>query len=67
MEEVIKLVTQKAGISESQATTAVETVLGFLKQRLPGPVAGQLDGVIGGTGSSTESVKQNVGSMLGKL
>ena len=67
MEEVIKLVTQKAGISESQARMAVETVLGFLKQRLPGPLAGQLDSVIGGDGGATGDAKKGLGSMLGKL
>lgn len=48
MQELIKLVTQKAGISEEQARTAIETVLGFLKQKLPAPIAGQIDSVLGG-------------------
>ena len=39
MDELIKLVTQKAGISEAQAQQAVETVMGFLKDKLPAPVA----------------------------
>ena len=48
MDELIKLVTQKAGISEAQAKAAVETVLGFLKGKLPAPIAGQIDGLLGG-------------------
>jgi uncharacterized protein (DUF2267 family) len=48
MNELIKLVTQKTGISEEQAKTAVETVLGFLKQKLPAPIASQIDSVLSG-------------------
>jgi hypothetical protein len=48
MDELIKLVVAKAGISEAQAKTAVETVVNFLKQKLPAPLASQLDGVLAG-------------------
>ena len=34
MDELVKLVSQKTGISEQQAKAAVETVLNFLKQKL---------------------------------
>ena len=34
MEKVVKLVADRAGISESQARTAVNTVASFLKDRL---------------------------------
>lgn len=51
MEELVKQVAAKTGISEDQARTAVTTVLGFLKDKLPAPIAGQLDGVISGGGS----------------
>ncbi len=52
MEELIKQVTAKTGISEDQARSAVTTVLGFLKEKLPAPIAGQIDNVIGGGGAS---------------
>lgn len=48
MDELIKLVTSKAGISEAQAKQAVETVLGFLKDKLPAPLAGQVDALLKG-------------------
>jgi hypothetical protein len=48
MDEIIRQVTERAGISEAQARTAVETVVGFLRTRLPAPIAGHLDGFIGG-------------------
>ncbi len=46
MDELVKLVQQKTGISEDQAKTAVTTVIDFIKQRLPGPIASQVDGVL---------------------
>lgn len=52
MEELIKLVTSKVGISESQAKSAVETVVSFLKDKLPGGLGGQLESFIHGSGKS---------------
>ncbi|MDT0686191.1 hypothetical protein [Autumnicola psychrophila] len=43
MKKVVQLVAQKAGITESQAETAVRTVASFLKDRLPPGIAGQVD------------------------
>ena len=52
MDQVVKLIQERTGISEEQARTAADTVIGFLKDRLPAPIAGQLDGVIGGGGQA---------------
>ncbi len=53
MDELVKLVTDKVGISPEQAQKAVSTVLGFLKEKLPAPLAGELDKVVaGGSGGS---------------
>jgi hypothetical protein len=48
MDELVKLVSQKAGITEQQAQTAVTTVLDFVKQKLPPQLASQVDGVVSG-------------------
>lgn len=48
MDELIKLVMQKTGLPEAQAKQAVETVIGYLKQKLPAPIAGQVDAILGG-------------------
>jgi hypothetical protein len=63
MDELIKLVAQKAGISQEQAKAAVTTVVGFLKTKLPAPVAGQLDAVLAG---KMPDVSQGLGGLLGK-
>ena len=53
MEELIKQVAAKAGISEDQARSATSTVLDFVKTRLPESIAGQIDSLIGGGASGT--------------
>jgi hypothetical protein len=50
MDQVVKLIQERTGIDEAQARTAAETVVSFLKDRLPAPVAAQVDGVISGGG-----------------
>jgi hypothetical protein len=66
MEELIKLVTQKTGISDAQAKGAVETVLQFLKGKLPGPLGTQVEGILTGKGVSSQSVSKKLGGLLGK-
>ncbi len=71
MQELIQIVTEKAGISESQAKTAVETVVNFLKDKLPGSLGGQVESFLGsqaGTvGNVIDTVKEKAGGMLGGL
>ena len=43
MKELINVIVQKTGISEENAQKAVQVTLGFLKTKLPAPLAGQLD------------------------
>jgi len=65
MEELIKQVTAKTGISEDQARSAVTTVLGFLKDKLPAPIAGQIDNVVsGGAGSTAGDIASKVGGLF---
>lgn len=53
MDQLVKLVSERAGIPPETAKVAVETVLAFLKERLPAPIASQIDGIIGNTGGSS--------------
>lgn len=67
MDQIVNAVVQRTGISEAQARTAVETVIRHLKDRLPAPVAGQLDNFVGGSGGSGgvgDAVK-GLGGMFG--
>ncbi len=42
MQELIKLLTEKAGITEEQATTSIETIKDFVKEKFP-MMAGAVD------------------------
>ena len=53
MNEIVKMVSEKTGLSPEMSKTAVDTVIGFLKSKLPPAIAGQLDGVISGGGAAS--------------
>lgn len=65
MDELIKLVAKKVKIDEKQAKLAVETVLKFLKDKLPAPIASQIDNVLGGKGVG--DIAGQAGDVLGGL
>ena len=50
MDQLVSQITQRTGISEQQARQAVEIVANYLKGQLPAPLAGQIDGILGGQG-----------------
>ena len=65
MDELVKMVAEKVGITETQAKQAVETVLGFLKDKLPEPIAGQLDAVLEGDASGLGDLLGGFGKLFG--
>jgi hypothetical protein len=61
MEQLIKLVSEKSGITPEQAKSAVDTVLGFLKDKIPG-IGGQLEGLTSGNlGGVADMAKDKLG------
>jgi uncharacterized protein (DUF2267 family) len=68
MENLIKRVSEKAGITEAQARSAVNTVVSFLKDKMPAGVGSQVETFLkGGPGASiVGSIKEKVGGVLGK-
>jgi uncharacterized protein (DUF2267 family) len=66
MDELVKLVTRRAGISEDQAKKAVDAVLGFLKGKLPGPVGSQIEAVLKGDAGGLKDVAGKVGGLIKK-
>ena len=64
METLITMVAQRAG---HKARAAVETVIGFLKQRAPAGLSGQIDSLVsGGEGASAGGVASAIGGMFGE-
>ncbi|HEU0136382.1 MAG TPA: hypothetical protein VFQ50_03760 [Flavobacterium sp.] len=71
MEALVKLVAQRTGISEEQATTAVQTVVGYLKDKLPGSLGEQVEAYVktgntDGLGNLGDSLKDKMGGIFGK-
>ena len=64
MDELIKQVSERAGISEEQAKSAVEAVGGYLKEHVPAPFNGYVDKFLGG-GDGDES--EGGGGLLDSL
>lgn len=64
MDELIKQVAAKAGISEEQARSAVTTVIGFLKDKLPAPIAAQIDNAVSGEGGTVDDLASKVGGFF---
>jgi hypothetical protein len=68
MDELVNLVAQKTGLAPDKARAAVDTVLGFLKNRVPAPLASQLESALGGGGGGggLGDVTKGLGGMLGR-
>ena len=63
MDELIKRVSERAGISEEQARSAVETVAEYLKERVPAPYSGYIDKFMAGGGGGLSGL---AGGLFGK-
>jgi len=50
VEELLKTVQEKTGLDLDQASKAIEAVLGFIKDKLPDPIASQIEGFLDGGG-----------------
>jgi hypothetical protein len=70
MNELVTLVAQKTGLSQENAQKAVQTVVDFIKAKLPAPIASQVDAVLSGDFSGSgaqagEMLKGKLGGMFG--
>ena len=65
MDELVKMVSQKTGLPDDKARMAVQVVVDYIKKKLPGPVAGQIDTVLQGGGGLADAAK-SMGGMLGR-
>jgi hypothetical protein len=48
MDELIRRIVEKTGIPADKARSAAETVIGYIKTKVPGPISGQIDNAISG-------------------
>lgn len=76
MNEIIQRLIERTGLPEDKASEAVETVISFLKEKLPSPVASQIDslmsdesgigGQLGGMAGQIGGMGANLGGMFGR-
>lgn len=73
MEQLVNQLTNQTGISEDQAYQCIQTVVGFLRGKLPDPIAHQVEGALGIQsggmmgGQNLGGVTDQVGDTLGNL
>lgn len=69
MDELIKRITEKTGLPEDKARAAAETAVNFLKEKLPAPIAGQIDTTLGSsvTGTAVDKAADAIGGITGGL
>lgn len=65
MDELVKTVSAKTGLSEDQSKAAAQAVLDFLMTKLPAPVAEQVKSALTG-GGNMGGLAQGLGGMFGK-
>jgi nucleoid DNA-binding protein len=63
MDELVELVVKKTGIPEATARKAVKTVLDYLKDKLPQPVAGMIDNFL--EGDAAGDLLEGLGDLFG--
>ena len=69
MNELVQLVQQKTGLSQDMAQTAVDTVVGYLKTKLPAPLASGLNDFMGAGASgdaASAAAAGEGGGLMGK-
>ena len=66
MEDLIRQISQKLRVSEEQAKTAVETVVGYLKEKMPGEFSNKLENLVASAGEKLDTFAKNVDKMAGE-
>ena len=66
MDDLKKLVMEKAGLTETQATTTIEIVTKYIKDRVPPLIHSQLDKIVAGM-SLEESIRSQVENIGGEV
>jgi len=65
MEELVKLVSKKTGLSAEKSRLAVELVIAFLKKKLPPTIGSQIDTILSLSGAA-EGLMGGLGALKKK-
>ena len=69
MDELVQSVAAQTGLPEAQAKQAAEAVMAFLKEKLPAPLASQVDSVVNNANVASgaeDLLKKGLGLLGGK-
>ncbi len=68
MNELVQMVQQKTGLSQDMAQKVVDTVVGYMKTKLPAPLCSGLDELLGAGGASSDAAgsTDEAGGLMGK-
>jgi hypothetical protein len=68
LEELLKTIQEKTGLPVEKAQDVIETVVGFIADKLPDPIASQVKGFLGGDDDDGDEGGDGggVGDLLGK-
>jgi ribosomal protein L7/L12 len=66
MDQLIQFVADKTGLGADKAKEAVDAVLSFIKEKLPAPIAEQIDSLLSGEGAGDllEKGKEMLGGLF---
>ena len=67
MEELLNTVAEKTGLPLDKAQGAIDAVMDFLKDKLPAPIASQVEKLVSGGGAARAGVTDKVGDVAGGL
>lgn len=64
MDELIQAIADKTGLPAEKAADAAKAAVDFIKDKLPAPIAGQIDGFLSG---NAEGISDAIGGAADKL
>jgi len=67
MEELLNTVVAKTGLPLDKAQGAIDAVMDFLKDKLPAPLAGQIEKLMAGGGDAAGGVTDKLDDVTGGL
>jgi hypothetical protein len=66
MNELVQLVQEKTGLSQEMAQKVVDTIAGYLKTKLPEPMAAGLESLLGGSAGAAGEAGADAGGVMDK-
>lgn len=68
MDQLLAQISERTGLTNDQAREVVQIVISYLKDKLPGPIAAQIDALMGthSTGDGSQNILSNLGGLFGK-